>query len=359
VEATFRFTRALFQRRIRRTLLKDRFKIRLIERAQADLPPLPAPQELVRALARFDVKVAELAAAELSSIRPRLVVNHARLRSDNDLGSAMCDMAQKYLGVYFDYVGYVEQDDSVWLSVVRRRPLLIDSPTCKSARNIERIARRVLSLAHAREVDRIEPIPLVSPEPTLYDVLFTHRGATDEELRRAYRRQREIYQADSLPLTSLLSPEELIREQARIDEAHDTLLDPLKRKAYDKSTFPAEEAAPPRSQRVDAAVLAEREMLREELVRELSPETEFSGAMLRKVREAQGIEISDISAHTKISAAYLANIENEDFEALPATVYVRGFVQQLARYLKLDPTQVSRTYLRRLRAWRQTHETAP
>jgi flagellar biosynthesis protein FlhG len=37
---------------------------------------------------------------------------------------------------------------------------------------------------------------------------------------------------------------------------------------------------------------------------------------------------------------------------LPALVYTRGFVQQLAKFLKLDPTQVSKTYLRRLREWR-------
>ena len=34
---------------------------------------------------------------------------------------------------------------------------------------------------------------------------------------------------------------------------------------------------------------------------------------------------------------------------LPATVYVRGFVTELAKYLRLDPAQVQRTYLRRMR----------
>jgi len=33
-------------------------------------------------------------------------------------------------------------------------------------------------------------------------------------------------------------------------------------------------------------------------------------------------------------------------------VYTRGFVQQVAKHLKLDPTQVSRTYLKRMRRWR-------
>src|SRR4029079_12902384 len=121
----------------------DRYKGRLIERAQADLPPLPSPSDLVRSIARYETALGELARPELSQLRPRLVVNDVRLRPDGDLGPAMVDLAARYLGVSFDYMGHSEQDDSIWLSVVRSRPLLLDSPTSKSARNIERIARRV------------------------------------------------------------------------------------------------------------------------------------------------------------------------------------------------------------------------
>ncbi len=359
VEGAYRFARALFQRKLRRVLVKDRFKSRLAERAYADLPPLAEPQEIVRALARYEIGLGELAAMELSQLRPRLVVNGARLRPDADLGSAMVDMARRHLGVSFDYVGHVEQDDAVWLSVVRSRPLLVDSPTSKSARNIERIARRVLALATNRaEAREAALIPLVADEPNLYDVLLTHRSATDDELRRAHKRQREIYQSGSLSLTSLLTEEALRAEQARIDEAHDTLLDPLRRRAYDVSTFPQDdEASVPRNPAVDAAVEAERAMLRAELAREINAETEFTGPLLRKVRESLGTELEEIAARTKISLPYLRAIESEDFGGLPAFVYARGFVHEVARCLNLDPTQVTRTYLRRFREWLRATES--
>jgi flagellar biosynthesis protein FlhG len=354
VEATYRFCRAAFERKIRRALVKDRFKMRLVERAQAELEPLPSPQDLVRTIARYDSAVGELAATELAELRPRLVLNAARLRSDTDLGPAMCDLARRYLGVALDYVGHIEHDDSVWLSVVRRRPLLIDSPTSKSARNLERIARRVLALATAREQQRSdEPIALVPGELNLYDVLWTQPSASDEELRRAYKRQREIYQPGSLPLTSLLGDDKLHVELARIEEAHDTLLDPMRRRAYDISTFPEQTQPPPERQvAIDSALAAERALLRQELSREINAESEFTGSLLRKVRESLGIEIEEIANHTKIANAHLRAIEAEDFGSLPALVYTRGFVQQLARYLKLDPAQVTRTYLRRMRQWR-------
>ena len=34
---------------------------------------------------------------------------------------------------------------------------------------------------------------------------------------------------------------------------------------------------------------------------------------------------------------------------LPAAVYISGFVQTVAKVLKLDPSQVSKTYMRKLR----------
>ncbi|MBX3130977.1 MAG: helix-turn-helix domain-containing protein [Polyangiaceae bacterium] len=353
VEATYRFARAVFQRTIRRTLVKDRFKMRLVERAYGELPPLPSPQDLVRAIARYDVGVGELAAQELARLCPRLVVNQVRLRTDSELGPAMCDMAARYLGVNYDYVGHIEQDDSLWLSVVRRRPALIDSPTSKSARNIERIARRISAILTTREhVRTATPISLVPREPSLYEVLGTHRSATDEEVRRAYKRQRDLYQPHSLPLTSLLSGAEFVTEQARVEEAHETLLDPVRRRSYDLSVFPEEEEKPKRPDATDSALEAERAMLRQELAREINAETEFTGKLLAKVRESQGIEIEEIAEHTKISAGHLRAIEAEDFRSLPALVYTRGFVQQVAKYLKLDQAQVGRTYLRRMRQWR-------
>ena len=73
---------------------------------------------------------------------------------------------------------------------------------------------------------------------------------------------------------------------------------------------------------------------------------------MAKVREALGIELQEIARETKISVSHLSAIEAESFDDLPALVYTRGFVQQLAKCLKLDPTQVTKTYLRRLREWR-------
>lgn len=356
VEGTYRFLKAVYQRRIRKLLLKDRFRMRQVERALSELPPLPSPVQLIRAIGRYDSRTAEAAEKELRNLRPYLVTNNTRMRGDTRLGSSLVDLAERYLGVHLDDLGHIEHDEAIWLSVVRRRPLLIDNPTSKNARNMERIARRVVAVATSRDMLKREATNLKEEhERSLYDVLWTNRGASDEELRRAYKHQRDVFQPGSLALSSLLSDEEILRERGRVEEAQETLLDPVKRRAYDLSFFP--DAAHDKADRrpaPDQARLLEQAMLRDELAHEIHSETEFTGELLLRVRESQGILLEEISEKTKISVSYLRAIEEDAFASLPAEVYTRGFVQQLAQLLGLDATQATRTYLRRMRAARKT-----
>jgi len=355
IEATYRFLRATFRRRLRRALLRDRFRLAVIERAIADLGALPAPIALVRAVAKLDRTLADYAWSEAHRMHLQLVVNQTRVRTDLELGGWMSGLCARHYGVPLDELGHIEHDDTVWLTVRKNKPLLVENPTSKAARNLERIARRVLALVASRsDVSRAEkgalPPPFPADAPTLYAGLGVERSANDEEVRRAYKRQREIYAPAGLATSSLLSESQLRYELARLDEAYDTLLDPVRRRAYDLSTFPeANEPEALAARATRPALAAEQIMLQGELAREIGPETEFTGALLRKIRESQGIDIAEIGARTKIARAHLVAIEEEHFDALPAPVYVRGFVSEIAKFLKLDHAQVQKTFLRRMR----------
>ena len=48
---------------------------------------------------------------------------------------------------------------------------------------------------------------------------------------------------------------------------------------------------------------------------------------------------------TRVSKMHINAIENEDLTKLPADVYVRGYVYQYAKVLKLNPDAVASSYL--------------
>jgi flagellar biosynthesis protein FlhG len=351
IETTYRYLRASFRRQLRKSIVRDRFRIHLLDRALRELGTLPSPLDLVRALSKIDRALGEIAWSEANRLRHALVVNQTRVRTDLELGGWMSGLAWRHYGLRLDEIGHIEHDDTVWLTVRRNKPLLVDAPTSKAARNIERIARRVLALGTLRGDRASAPPEMPLDPPTHYTVLGITRSANDEEARRAYKRQREIYSPGGLATSSLLNEAQFKSEQARLDEAYDTLLDPIRRRAYDLSTFPEQdEPAAAGARSVRPALAAEQLMLQGELAREIGPDTDFTGALLRKVRESQGIELNEIVARTKIGRTHLAALEEERFADLPAIVYVRGFLSEVAKFLRLDPAQVQKTYLRRMRA---------
>ena len=83
--------------------------------------------------------------------------------------------------------------------------------------------------------------------------------------------------------------------------------------------------------------------------REIEDATEFTGELLRKIREYKSVDLERLSDMTKVSKLYLQGIESEDYDKLPASVYVRGFVFQYAKCLKLKPEVVANSYVARMK----------
>lgn len=64
------------------------------------------------------------------------------------------------------------------------------------------------------------------------------------------------------------------------------------------------------------------------------------GVELRDARLARGVTIDDAQRATRISRRYLEALEAEDFAALPAPVFARGFLRSYAQFLGIDPTEL-------------------
>lgn len=63
---------------------------------------------------------------------------------------------------------------------------------------------------------------------------------------------------------------------------------------------------------------------------------ESPGEYLKREREQRAVSLEDISNTTKIRVGLLTAIERNDFDDLPATPFVKGFIQAYCRYLGLD-----------------------
>jgi len=69
------------------------------------------------------------------------------------------------------------------------------------------------------------------------------------------------------------------------------------------------------------------------------------GHILREARENKGLTLENVQAKTRISARYLAALEDGRYDALPTPVHVRGFLRNYARFLNLDPQPLLDRYV--------------
>jgi cytoskeletal protein RodZ len=60
------------------------------------------------------------------------------------------------------------------------------------------------------------------------------------------------------------------------------------------------------------------------------------GSVLREARERQRLELGEVEQETRIRERYLAALEEERFELLPARAYAKGFLRVYADFLGLD-----------------------
>jgi flagellar biosynthesis protein FlhG len=200
-----------------------------------------------------------------------------------------------------------------------------------------------------------------------YEVLEAKRGASPREIDRAYRVVRSAYEGESIALYSVYGEAEAGMILEQIDEAYQVLSDESARKAYDRllddkraaevESLPAESSLEEVSQaddfRDDETHMDFRENQMEAGDEEISGSpsaeiTEFDGSSLRRARLRAGVELKEISDITKVSMTNLQNIEDEEFEGLPASVYIRGFVMAYANMLGLDAEKVATDYMARV-----------
>ena len=68
------------------------------------------------------------------------------------------------------------------------------------------------------------------------------------------------------------------------------------------------------------------------------------GDRLKEARKAKGYTLEDLQEITKIQKRYLSGIENEEYQTMPGSFYVRAFIKQYAEAVDLDADEMLSLY---------------
>lgn len=166
-----------------------------------------------------------------------------------------------------------------------------------------------------------------------WEVLGVEPGADLEKVHRAYHTRRSLFADSSLATYSLLSVAERSDLLNRVDEAFMRISNAAADLAASPSRSDEDE--------LDASLAG------------LKTPTDLvgdPGAFLRHHRLVSGLTLEQVSVETKIRPNLLSSIEKEEWSKLPAPVFVRGFVLQVARLLQMDdPEQLAAAYIAKMR----------
>ena len=200
-----------------------------------------------------------------------------------------------------------------------------------------------------------------------YEILQVPANARADEIKHAYRDALAVYEAESVATYSLFSEEQRETLLQAIETAFGTLINEGKRTAYNQTlidTGRVDAASFSRQgQRQLAAYSDSRSTSTEkslsqwvrkkadtpeirQLIDAILSEEMLSGVALKQLREAYGIEIAEIYAITKISGDTLKRIEANQFDDLPAEVFLKQFLKTYADILHLDSRHVVDSYLK-------------
>ena len=163
-----------------------------------------------------------------------------------------------------------------------------------------------------------------------FRVLDISPDASANEVRQAYHRMKALYSEGSMATYALMEEEERHEMLDRIE------------KAYLRISIQFEQTHKDELDRAPLLYTAGE-------VPPFDPK-ENIGSYLKRRREQLGLPIKNIAVTTCIRSTYLEHIESENYDQLPAPVYLRGFVIEYARSLKLpDPEGLAAIFLDRFR----------
>lgn len=196
-----------------------------------------------------------------------------------------------------------------------------------------------------------------------YEILEVSQTATQQEIATAYAKAKRTYSAQNPALYTIFDKSEAEQLQRMLDEAFAVLGNDTYRNIYEKRRqaknfeekdlsiesikAAVQELFPENSKKLASPLVVENTYVADQRIEdEIKNQLEWTGDFLRHVREYKKVTIEALNEKTKINTWYIKALENMDPNNLPAPVFVRGYVIQIARSLHLNDKLVADSYMK-------------
>jgi flagellar biosynthesis protein FlhG len=144
IENAYRFIKSAFYRKLRSAPALAQVG-HLIDAAMEGKNSLgiKTPSDLYREVNAVSPEAAIRMKEQIARIQPRLILNQVRTQTDIDVGHSIKSVCKRYFGIDLEYLGYLDYDTSVWQSVRRKRPFLVEFPNSRLVASIDRITQNL------------------------------------------------------------------------------------------------------------------------------------------------------------------------------------------------------------------------
>lgn len=205
-------------------------------------------------------------------------------------------------------------------------------------------------------------------EQTHYEILDVPMDASTIEISRAYKEAFELYREDSMATYSFFSDVDRKEILSRLEEAYITLINPESRSAYDHALSELlliedekQDGTPARRptsilsfkrQSSSYHSLPEHSLTGKSLVaenafiQEILQRDRLSGQDLKSIRTMLGVPLERIVRQTRVMLGTLQAIEDDRFDRLPHTFYLKSYLKMYAQCLQVDASSIINGYIK-------------
>lgn len=358
------FFRELFNYRLRNVELKYDIQLETqnIRRAKNDY--LFTSRNLLVLLSQAIPKTASQIANIVNDLKIGIVYNGVRNSADKELVQPYRFLISNSFGIETDSIAEIAYSDLVPTSVATMKPVVTLEKNAEFVDALDKFASTLS--ANLFQQSSIKKKLKVTPF-NYYEWFGLDRGCSTFDINNQYEKLKKLYVGENPMMRDVYSDSDLFILNSLIDTIFKELNDSEIRREYDmdisshllslETSFPdifmIGEVIKKYNRVKKREVLVKKDVFGRSAEKKVvaSSSSDFvdaneifnkyrdlpvTGDLLRKIREEVGISYELIISRTKISKMVLDAIENDKYAQLPADLYVKNFVQQYCKTLKMN-----------------------